>query len=186
MFIRRARTRTTAGGESCFAHRPVESRREGDRVRQKTPLNLGRHFPVARDDWPLPFRRVDEPVAGQATLGFQPLPTALETEARRIAKRLLERRERPPETPDRETVDIHSLRNGDARSIGTGHAAPGRSSSRTFPINRARSASTGGGGAARRPTSSAGWRGRGPRGPRTPGRAPPAPPVSRWGSTSAP
>ena len=72
MFIRRAGTRTTAGGEACFAHRPVESRREGDRVRQKTPLNLGRHFPVARDDWPLPFRRVDELITRQATLGFQP------------------------------------------------------------------------------------------------------------------
>ncbi len=43
--------------------------------------------------------------------------------ARRIAKRLLERQEHRSETPDWERVDVHSLQNSDARSIGIEHAA---------------------------------------------------------------
>jgi len=43
--------------------------------------------------------------------------------ARRIAKRLLERQEHRSEAPDWERVDVHSLQNSDARSIGIEHAA---------------------------------------------------------------
>ncbi|MCY4302281.1 MAG: hypothetical protein OXC68_11200, partial [Aestuariivita sp.] len=70
MFIRKIRTRTTASGESYFSHRLVESRREGDRVRQKTLLNLGRHFPIDQGDWPLLCQRVDELMTHQTTLNF--------------------------------------------------------------------------------------------------------------------
>ncbi len=123
MFVRKIRTRTTSSGESYFSHRLVASRREGDKVRQKTPLNLGRHFPIAQEDWPLLCQRVDELMTYQATLNFMTLPTAVETEARRIVKRLLERQERRSEAPDWESVDVQSLQNSDARSIGIEHAA---------------------------------------------------------------
>ncbi|MCY4302391.1 MAG: hypothetical protein OXC68_11755, partial [Aestuariivita sp.] len=93
MFIRKIRTRTTSSGESYFSHRLVASRREGDKVRQKTLLNLGRHFPIDQGDWPLLCQRVDELMTNQATLNFMTLPAEIETEARRIAKRLLERQE---------------------------------------------------------------------------------------------
>ncbi|MCY4301905.1 MAG: hypothetical protein OXC68_09270, partial [Aestuariivita sp.] len=89
MFIRKIRTRTTASGESYFSHRLVESRREGDKVRPKTLLNLGRHFPMDQGDWPLLCPRVDALMTHPATLNFRTLPTAVETEARRIVKRLL-------------------------------------------------------------------------------------------------
>ncbi|MCY4302436.1 MAG: hypothetical protein OXC68_11990, partial [Aestuariivita sp.] len=114
MFIRKIRTRTTASGESYFSHRLVESRREGDKVRQKTLLNLGRHFPIDQGDWPLLCQRVDELMTHQTTLNFMTLPAVVETEARRIVKRLLERQEHRSETPDWERVDVHSLQNSDA------------------------------------------------------------------------
>ena len=123
MFIRKIRTRTTASGESYFFHRLVASQREGDKVRQKTLLNLGRHFPIDQGDWPLLCQRVDELMTHQATLNFMTLPTEIEAEARRIAKRLLERQDCSLGTPDWETVDLQSVQNSDARSIGIEHAA---------------------------------------------------------------
>ena len=123
MFIRKIRTRTTASGESYFSHRLVASQREGDKVRQKTLLNLGRHFPIDQGDWPLLCPRVDERMTHQATLNFMTLPTEIEAEARRIAKRLLERQDCSLGTPDWETVDLQSVQNSDARSIGIEHAA---------------------------------------------------------------
>ena len=143
MFIRKIRTRTTASGESTFSHRLVARRREGDTVRQKTLLNLGRHFPIDQGDWPLLCPRVDELMTHQTTLNFMTLPTAVETEARRIAKRLLERQEHRSETPDGERVAVQSLPNSDARPVRIGrHRACGdrdartrRSSGWIVPIN---------------------------------------------------
>ena len=50
MFIRRTQTRTTTTGEVYFTHRLVRSERVGDKVRQRTLLNLGRHFDGAQSD----------------------------------------------------------------------------------------------------------------------------------------
>lgn len=49
MFIRTTPTRNSATGETYITHRLVESRRAGDKVRQVTLLNLGRHFPLAKE-----------------------------------------------------------------------------------------------------------------------------------------
>ena len=65
MFIRRTRTRSI--GE-YFTFRLVRSERIGDQVRQRTLLNLGRHFDVAPSEWPVLCRRIDELLAGQLPL----------------------------------------------------------------------------------------------------------------------
>ena len=44
MYIRRVPTRNITTGESYFTHRLVRTERIGNRVRQVTLLNLGRHF----------------------------------------------------------------------------------------------------------------------------------------------
>ncbi|GAB6044263.1 hypothetical protein JCM17961_49480 [Endothiovibrio diazotrophicus] len=46
MYIRRTRTRNTTTGEGYYTHRLVSSERVGGKVRQRTLLNLGRHFDV--------------------------------------------------------------------------------------------------------------------------------------------
>ena len=51
MFIRRTQTRSN--DEHYFTFRLVRSERIGAKVRQRTLLNLGRHFDVARSDWPV-------------------------------------------------------------------------------------------------------------------------------------
>ena len=50
MFIRRTRTRP-ASGEVYYSHRLVRSERSGEKVRQRTLLNLGSDFPVERGHW---------------------------------------------------------------------------------------------------------------------------------------
>ena len=63
MFIRRTSTRRS--GEHYHTFRLVRSVRSGSKVRQRTLLNLGRHFDVAPCDWPSLCRRIDELLTGQ-------------------------------------------------------------------------------------------------------------------------
>ena len=86
MFIRRTRTRSS--GEHYLTFRLVRSERIGAKVRQRTLLNLGRHFDVARIDWPVLCRRIDDILAGQFPLPPD-CPPALESHAQRIAAQLL-------------------------------------------------------------------------------------------------
>ena len=89
MFIRRTQTRSLSSGQTYFTHRLVRSHRVSGKVRQQTLLNLGRHFSIPRQDWPLLCRRLDQILSGQLPL----LPVAsslLEEEAQRMAQRLLE------------------------------------------------------------------------------------------------
>ena len=68
MFIRRARTRTTASGEAYFSYRLVRSERSGDRVRQRTLLNLGSDFPLGREQWSTLCARIEQLLDPQAAV----------------------------------------------------------------------------------------------------------------------
>ncbi len=46
MFIRATKTHSTADGKPVRSHRLVLSQRIGDKVRQRTLLNLGTDYPV--------------------------------------------------------------------------------------------------------------------------------------------
>ena len=61
-----------------MTHRLVARRREGDKVRPKTLLNLGRTFSIAKEDWRLVCQRVDELMTHQTTLNFMTLPAEIE------------------------------------------------------------------------------------------------------------
>ena len=89
MFIRRTQTRSLHSGQTYFTHRLVRSHRVSGKVRQQTLLNLGRHFSVPRQDWPLLCRRLDQILSGQLPL-LPVASTLLEEEAQRMAQRLLE------------------------------------------------------------------------------------------------
>jgi hypothetical protein len=53
-------TRNITTGDSYFTHRLVRTERIGNKVRQVTLLNLGRHFAVAQEDWPTLCPRIEE------------------------------------------------------------------------------------------------------------------------------
>ena len=125
MFIRRTRTRSI--GE-YFTFRLVRSERIGSKVRQRTLLNLGRHFDVAQSDWPALCRRIDELLAGQLPLPPDG-PPALESHAQRITALLLAGERigaaSSPASPrhDFQHVDVDSLELIRPRSVGVEHAA---------------------------------------------------------------
>ena len=68
MFVRRTQTRRSDSGETYHTHRLVRSERVGGKVRQRTLLNLGRHFDIERERWPLLCVRVGEALSGQQGL----------------------------------------------------------------------------------------------------------------------
>ena len=90
MFIRRTQTRRAADGSSYSTCRLVRSERRGDKVRQRTLLNLGRHFETEPAAWPVLCARIEDLLNGQQAL-LAELPEAVETEAHRIAALLLAR-----------------------------------------------------------------------------------------------
>ena len=121
MFIRRTQTRRTQDGQPYFSHRLVHSERLGNAVRQRTLLNLGRHFNIPQAQWPLLCSRIDDILAGQTPL-VADCPTAVEHEAQRIAAQLVAR-STPVQGPaagptDVQPVDVDSLRLVRPRSVG--------------------------------------------------------------------
>ena len=128
MYIRRARTKSTATGESYFSHRLVRSERIGGKVRQVTLLNLGRHFPTKQEDWPLLCRRIEGILSGQAAMVSEFIPESIEKIAQRYASHLVELKQyncndeskgtvEVPST-DFQEVDVNSLQQIRPRSTG--------------------------------------------------------------------
>ena len=123
MFVRRTATRRTAGG-AYHTHRLVRSERDGGRVRQRTLLNLGRHFDIERGLWPLLCQRVEQLLEGQATLPFGDVPEHVEREARRIADQLLARGAAPGgDSGGVQEVAVDTLSLARPRSAGVEHVA---------------------------------------------------------------
>ena len=132
MFVRRTQTRSTANGEPYFTHRLVCSERIGSRVRQRTLLNLGRHFSLPQSAWPLLCSCLDQILNSQ-----QPLPLAddsqeIEQEAHRIAAQLLTRQVALPgisvpqdhaADSDFHCLDVDSLQLLRPRSVGVEQVA---------------------------------------------------------------
>jgi transposase len=101
MFIRQTRTNNKATGEGYFTYRLVRGERIAGKVRQITVLNLGRHFPVLQDDWPLLCSRIEQLLAPQTLLCDILCPAHLERVAQRYVGQLIARSsEQPGAVPD--------------------------------------------------------------------------------------
>lgn len=87
MFIRQTKTRNSTTGEAYTTFRLVASERVGKQVRQRTLLNLGRHFSLEREEWPSLCARIEQILSGQGSL--LPQSKSLETLAQRYAARLV-------------------------------------------------------------------------------------------------
>jgi transposase len=123
MYIRRALTRRAVSGETYHTYRLVESRREGNRVRQITLLNLGRHFELAEAQWPLLCARLEELRSNQATLLPVELPERVESLAQKLAGHLLTRAPAVAVEPEYVEVDVHSVQLTQPRSVGVEQVA---------------------------------------------------------------
>jgi transposase len=144
MFIRQTRTNNKATGEGYFTFRLVRGERIAGKVRQITILNLGRNFSIKQADWPLLCSRIEQLLQPQDTLLAIHCPATLERVAQRIVGQLVVRAPAPapaaqaesgaastpsaamlpaPAPPDFQEVDIDSLQQTQARSVGVEHLA---------------------------------------------------------------
>ena len=119
MFVRRTQTRRTGAGKPYFSHRLVHAERIGNTVRQRTLLNLGRHFDIPNSEWPRLCARVEDILNGQAQI-LADGPPDVEEEAQRIAAQLVARGAGGPSNrpTDVQPVDVSSLRLVRPRSVG--------------------------------------------------------------------
>ena len=122
MFIRRTKTRGADRGQVYFSYRLVRSERSGERVRQRTLLNLGSDFGVTPEHWPVLCARIEQLISPQAVLVELGCAEAVEREAQRIAMQLVSR---APAVEggggDVQAVDVDSLELVRPRSVGVEH-----------------------------------------------------------------
>ena len=153
MFIRQTRTNSTVTGEGYFTFRLVRGERIAGKVRQITVLNLGRHFPILQEDWPLLCSRLEQLLNPQDLLCSLECPDKIERTAQHYYAQLVERASAQsptqneangtpghqasdtpsgpcdaPDTtmvvaPDIQSVDVDSLALTQARAVGVEHVA---------------------------------------------------------------
>jgi transposase len=134
MYIRRTKTKTLDQGGGYYTYRIVESIRFGDKVKQRTLLNLGKDFPIPKEHWPLLTKRIEQlmqqPTQRQEDLFdlSDNLDKSLEASAQHYCAQILRKLSRPSGDssknltdliePDYHTVDINHLEAFQPRSIG--------------------------------------------------------------------
>ena len=125
MFIRRTTTKNSAGGKPYFTYRLVESERVEGRVKQRTLINLGRHFSVSREHWKALCARIEQLIDRQASLLPVDLSNELEQMAQRFSARVIVDRSKVVEEPvaHYEEVDVDGLELVRPRSVGVEHLA---------------------------------------------------------------
>ena len=120
MFIRRTRTRTGAGGEVYYSHRLVRSERTGEKVRQRTLLNLGSDFPLERHHRSVLCARIRQLLDRQSDLVALSCPAEVERHAQRLVAQLLNGAPSGGGA-DLQTVDVGTLELIRPRSAGVEH-----------------------------------------------------------------
>ena len=126
MYIRRTSVKSRRTGEPYFTYRLVESVRIDGRVRQRTLLNLGRHFDVPREQWAPLAQRIEQLVGGQGELLPMELDAKWEGAAQRYSARVIRAKARidegrSPSETDYQAVDINSLDMVRPRSVAIEH-----------------------------------------------------------------
>ena len=127
MYIRRTTIKSRRSGEPYFTYRLVESIREGGRVRQRTLLNLGRHFEVPQAQWPALAQRIEALVGGQAELFVADLDARWEQAAQHYAAQVIRaragRHEGSRAAGDYHSVDVGAVEVVRPRSVAVEHVA---------------------------------------------------------------
>ena len=128
MYIRRTTIKSRRTGEPYYTYRLVESVRIDNQVRQRTLINLGRHFDVPRDQWIPLAQRIEELIVRQGSL----LPVELKPELEKLAQRYSSMvvhakakfdKDNSIKKVDYHTVDVNSLDMVRPRSIGIEHVS---------------------------------------------------------------
>jgi transposase len=126
MYIRRTSIKSRRTGEPYYTYRLVESVRSEHGVRQRTLVNLGRHFEVPREQWPALAQRIEQLISGQGELLAAGLEPQWEEAAQRYGALLIraESRREPEqsaEAPDYQRVDVDAVELVRPRSVALEH-----------------------------------------------------------------
>jgi hypothetical protein len=129
MFIRQTQTRSSKAGGPYFTHRLVEAKRTGKKVSQHTLLNLGANFDLPREAWPELCTRIEQILSSQEPL-FAVDP-GIEKSAQHIYSQIIARRGEIQKLSENDTlknqhfeeVDVDSLQQTKARSVGAEHVS---------------------------------------------------------------
>lgn len=130
MYIRRTTIKSKKDGGTYYTHRLVESVRVGNKVKQRTILNLGREFPFSREQWAELSDRIEGILTGQLSL-FK-LPEEIEQAAQHYAAQIIQTRSITNNTDkndaqgtdgDYHLVDIDSLELIRPRSVSSEHVS---------------------------------------------------------------
>lgn len=128
MFIREVNHTDKKNKTEYYTYKVVESLRTERGPRQRALLNLGTDFNLPKDQWKDLANRLEEIITGQESL-FD-YPREIETLAQRYARRIIRKQSsiipKKDNTsteylPDYQTVDVNSLENEEARTVGAEH-----------------------------------------------------------------
>ena len=128
MYIRRTTIKSRRTGEPYYTYRLVESIRTEQGVRQRTLVNLGRHFEVPREQWGALAQRIEQVVSGQGDCVPLDLDAQWEESAQRYAALVIRAKAKlgeggAAETPDYHQVDVDTLDMVRPRSVSVEHVA---------------------------------------------------------------
>lgn len=127
MYIRRTSIKSRKSGEPYYTYRLCESERLGGQVKQRTVLNLGRHFDIPREAWQTLCSRIEQRLSHQVNLFDIQLPEQLETLAERYSAQIIQKRgtqDEDNQTPhDFQEINIDRVEVLRPRSIGIEHVA---------------------------------------------------------------
>jgi len=119
MFIRCTTIKSKQLGEPYKTYRLVESERANGKVKQRTLLNLGRHFSVPKAQWTSLSGRISQLLAAQKSLVSIELSAELEMLAQRYVALILGSRSTPQaEQGTFESVSLESLELVRPRRVG--------------------------------------------------------------------
>ena len=128
MYIRRTTIKSRRSGEPYYTYRLVESVRVDGQVRQRTLLNLGRHFDAPRDQWALLAQRIEQLANRQEDLVPIALDLQWEAAAQRYSARVIRAKaqlydDRSSCETDYQAVDVNSLEMVRPRSVAVEHVS---------------------------------------------------------------
>ncbi|MEK6892063.1 MAG: IS1634 family transposase, partial [Nanoarchaeota archaeon] len=128
MFIREVTHKNKNNNTMYSTYKIVESYRTQQGPRQRTIINLGTSFSLPTDQWGILSQCIEEIITGQRS--FIGYPEEIEYSAQKYARMIIRQQasiieikkdSAPDYEPDYQEVDINSVQNENARTVGAEH-----------------------------------------------------------------
>ena len=122
MFIRKVPHKNRKTHKEYYTHKLVESIRTERGPRQRDVLNLGVHFDLPEDQWKDLANCIEQNITGQRSL--IDYPKEIKRLAKKYARKVIHKHANVVQedlSPDYESIDINSVENEEARTVGAEH-----------------------------------------------------------------